>query len=156
MSKRIKTPQSLGRDYKKMLKDYFGKYLYGLMVEEKGGCVEVQVVYYDFKHVSTVRRELAQMMPEVEFTKIKRDYTDEAQKWALCKLIDDELNDAPNVPVIYVEHGDSLVKSSIFNLAVAELNQLELDDEDINYPENSLLRHCATFDDDKLRDNSWE
>ncbi len=38
--KRMKTPQSLGRDYRQMLKDYFGKFLYGLDVEEKGGIVQ--------------------------------------------------------------------------------------------------------------------
>lgn len=156
MSTRIKTPQSLGRDYKKMLKDYFGRYLYGLQVEENGGYVTVQLVYYDFKHVSTVRRELAQMMPEVEFTKIKRDYTEDAELWALRKLFDDEAEGGKNVPVIYVQHGDSFVKSSLANIARAELNQLELDDDEIDYPENSLLHHCKTFDDDKLRDNSWE
>ena len=55
--RRVKTPQSLGRDYTKMLKDYFGRYLYGLEVENKGGHVQAQVIYFDFKHIDTVRRE---------------------------------------------------------------------------------------------------
>lgn len=156
MSTRIKTPQSLGRDYKKMLKDYFGRYLYGLQVEENGGYVTVQLVYYDFKHISTVRRELAQMMPEVEFTKIKRDYTEDAELWALRKLYDGEMEGGKNIPVIYVQRGDALVRSSLTSIAQAELNQTELDEGEIDYAENSALHHCKTFDDDKLRDNSMD
>lgn len=156
MSKRIKTPQSLGRDYKKMLKDYFGKYLYGLYVEENGGYVTVQLVYYDFKHISTVRRELAQMMPEVEFTKIKREFTEDAELWALRQLFDGEQGCSKNTPVIYVQRGDSLVKSSLANIAIAELGQLELDDDEITYADNSILHACKTLDDQTLMENSWE
>ena len=156
MSKRIKTPQSLGRDYKKMLKDYFGKYLYGLQVEGKGGYVTVQLVYYDFKHISTVRRELAQMMPEVEFTKIKREFTEDAELWALRQLFDGEQEGSKNTPVIYVKRGDSLVKSSLANIAIAELGQLELDEDEITYADNSILHTCETLDDQTLMENSWE
>ena len=156
MSKRIKTPQSLGRDYKKMLKDYFGKYLYGLLVEENGGCVTVQLVYYDFKHISTVRRELALMMPEVEFTKIKRDFTDDAELWALRQIFDGEREGSENIPVIYVQRGDSLVKSSLSSIAITELNQIELDDDEITYADNSALHFCKTLDDQTLMENSWE
>lgn len=156
MSTRIKTPQSLGRDYKQMLKDYFGRYLYGLHVEEDGGCVKVQVVYYDFKHVSTVRRELAQMMPEVEFTKISRDYTEDADLWALRQLYDGEREDRKNIPVIYVQRGDSLVKTTLLSLAHNELNQLDLDDDDIDYAENSALHYCKEFDDKRLNENAWD
>ena len=85
--RRIKTPQSLGRDYKQMLKDYFGKYLYGLDVENKGGHVQAKVVYFDFKHIDTVRRDLAQMMPEVEFTKLKRDFTTDEWNYYIGKNV---------------------------------------------------------------------
>lgn len=156
MSKRIKTPQSLGRDYKKMLKDYFGKYLYGLCIEENGVYVTVQLVYYDFKHISTVRRELAQMMPEVEFTKIKREFTEDAELWALRQLFDGEQGCSKNTPVIYVQRGDSLVKSSLANIAIAELGQLELDDDEITYADNSILHDCKTLDDQRLKENAWE
>jgi hypothetical protein len=156
MSKRIKTPLSLGRDYRKMLKDYFGKYLYGLQVEENGGYVTVQLIYFDFKHISTVRRELAQMMPEVEFTKIKRDFTKDAELWALQNLYEAEMEHSENMPVIYVQHGETIVKTSIVNLAVAELSQLDLDDDEIDYEENGMLDACQTFDDERLRYNSWD
>lgn len=155
MSTRIKTPQSLGRDYKKMLKDYFGEYLYGLRVDEKGGYVTAQVVYFDFKHISTVRRELAQIMPEVEFTKLKRDYTREAHIWALEELYKAEMEHSENAPIIYVKHGDSLVKSSIVNLAEAELSQLELDDDEIDY-EGSILEDTPAYDEKRLLYNSCD
>ena len=156
MSKRIKTPQSLGRDYRKMLKEYFGKYLYGLSVEENGGYVTVQLVYYDFKHISTVRRELAQMMPEVEFTKIKREFTEDAELWALRQLFDGEQEGSKSTPVIYVQRGDSLVKSSLVNIALSELGQLELDDDEITYADNSILHTCKALDEQALKENSWD
>lgn len=150
--KRIKTPQSLGRDYRKMLKDYFGKFLYGLDVEEKGGHVQAQVIYYDFKHIDTVRRELAQMMPEVEFTKLKRDFTDTAQEWILAQMLEP---DYKHSPVIYVQRGDAIVKTTIEDLARSELCQIELDDDDVTYGEHSdlCLCHC---DDQQLKEHSWD
>ena len=154
--KRIKTPQSQGRDYKQMLKDYFGKFLYGLMVEEDGGCVKVQVCYYDFKHISTVRSELAQMMPEVEITKLKRDFTEDAELWALSQLYDGEKEDSKNTPVIYVQRGDAIVKSSLTDIARTELSQLEIEEDEIDYPEDSLLQISSKFDDTMLRANTWD
>ena len=148
----MKTPQSLGRDYKQMLKDYFGKFLYGLDIEEKGGLVQVQVVYFDFKHIDTVRRELAQMMPEVQFTKLKRDYTQTAQEWMLAKMLDPDYR---HTPVIYVERGDTLVKTTVEDLSRSELCQIELDDDDITYGEHSDLRLCCQ-DDDQLKEHSWD
>ena len=150
--KRIKTPQSLGRDYKKMLKDYFGKFLYGLDVEETGGLVQAQVIYFDFKHIDTVRRELVQMMPEVEFTKLKRDFTDTAQKWILAQMLEP---DYKHSPVIYVQRGDAIVKTTIEDLARSELCQIELDDDDVTYGEHSDLRLCCC-DDQQLKEHSWD
>jgi hypothetical protein len=151
--KRIKTTQSLGRDYKKMLKDYFGKFLYGLEVKEEGGRVQVQLVYFDFKHIDTVRRELAQMMPEVEFTKLKRDYTITAQTWALSRML---YHDYGHSPVLYVQNGDTLVKTTVRDIAMTELNQLELEEDDITYGADSDLRYCCTGDDEKLEEHSWD
>ena len=150
--KRIKTPQSQGRDYKQMLKQYFGRFLYGLEVVEKAGQVQAQVIYYDFKHIDTVRRELAQMMPEVEFTKLKRDFTMNAQEWMLARMLDP---DYLHSPVIYVQRGDALVKTTIEDLSRSELTQIELDDDDITYGEHSDLRLCCATD-DRLKENSWE
>ena len=154
--KKIKTPQSLGRDYKQMLKDYFGKFLYGLEVTETGGRPQVQLVYFDFKHIDTVRRELAQMMPEVEFTKLKRDFTNTAMVWVLSRmLIEDHMTKREKI--FYVERGDALVKSNLYDLAMTELNQLELeDDDDIPYDEQSDLRLCRNLDDSKLIEHSWD
>lgn len=151
--KRIKTPQSLGRDYKKMLKDYFGRFLYGMEVTQDGGQVQAQVIYYDFKHIDTVRRELAQMMPEVVFTKLKRDYTTAAETWALANMLS---LDYKHSPVIYVQHGDTLVKSTIRDIARSELNQLELDDDDdIDYTHDPDISCCST-DDETLQEHSWD
>ena len=150
--KRIKTTQSLGRDYKKMLKDYFGKFLYGLEVKNVGGQVQVQLIYFDFKHIDTVRRELAQMMPEVEFTKLKRDFTEQAQQWLYCQLISPDYHDAP---VVYVQRGDNLVKTTFVDIATSELSQLELDEDDITYGPNSDLRICRC-DDQTLQEHSWD
>lgn len=148
----MKTPQSQGREYKQMLKQYFGRFLFGLDVEEKGGLVQAQVIYFDFKHIDTVRRELAQMMPEVEFTKLKRDYTQTAQEWILSQMLDPDYRHSP---VIYVQRGDALVKTTIEDLSRSELTQIELDDDDITYGEHSDLRLCSS-DDQRLRENSWE
>lgn len=151
MSKRIKTPQSQGRDYKKMLQDYFGKYLYGLDVTREGGQVQAQIVYFDFKHIETVRRELAQMMPEVVFTKLKRDFTEVAQQWTLGRMLEP---DYKYQPVIYVQHGDTLVKTTVRDIACAELNQLELDDDDdIDYEHSHDLSCCQ---EEHLREHSWD
>ena len=139
--KRIKTIQSLGRDYEKMLKEYFGKFLYGLSVERSGGQVRVQVVYFDYKHIDTVRRELAQMMPEVEFAKLKREYTTAAEAWALRNMLSP---DCSNQPVVYVQQGDALVKASIRDIAIRELNLLELDDDDdIDYSSDHDIQLCC-------------
>ena len=143
--RRVKTPQSQGRDYKKMLKDYFGKFLYGLEVTHVAGQVQAQVVYYDFKHIETVRRELAQMMPEVEFVKLKRDYTEVAQQWALGSFLDPDNWDRE--PVLYVQQGDNLIKTTLRDIARAELSQLELDDDDpIDYEHSTDLRLCCNED----------
>lgn len=149
--KRIKTPQSQGRDYEKMLKDYFGKFLYGLDVEREGGQVQVQVVYYDFKHIETVRRELAQMMPEVVFTKLKRDFTTAAETWALSQML---TPDYKNPPVIFVQNGSMLIKSTLNDIAHSELNQLELEDGDVNYANDSDITFCCN--EERLRNNAWE
>lgn len=139
--KKIKTPQSQNRDYEKLLKEYFGRFLYGLSVKHEGGRVSVQLVYFDFKHISTVRRELAQMMPEVEFTKLERSYTTAAQTWALRNLL---LPDCRNEPVIYVQRGDTLVKSSLRDIAVGELSTLEIDDDDdIDYEHDHDITCCC-------------
>lgn len=152
MSKRIKTPQSQGRDYKKMLQDYFGRFLYGLDVTKDGGQVQVQLVYFDFKHIETVRRELAQMMPEVVFTRLKRDFTEVAQQWALARMLDP---DYMYQPVVYVQQGDNLIKTTVRDIARADLNQLELDDDDdIDYDHSDDLRLCCN--EENLRDNIWD
>lgn len=148
--KRIKTTQSHGRDYEKMLKDYFGKFLFGLDVEHDGGQVQVQLVYFDFKHIETVRRELAQMMPEVIFTKLKRDYTTAAETWALGQMLSPDYRHAP---VIYVKHGDTLVKSTLSDIAHSELNQLELDEDDsIDYAHDNDITLCCN--EENLRKNA--
>ena len=152
--RRVNTPQSKGRDYRKMLKEYFGKFLYGMEVEEKGGVVQAQVIYFDFKHIDTVRRELAQMMPEVEFTKLKRDFTQTAQEWIYGRMLSP---DYKNPPVIYVQRGDTLVKTTIIDLSRSELCQIELDDDDIHYsPDDHDLSCCPKNDDERLKINSWD
>lgn len=89
MSRRIKPVAAHGKDYEKRLKEYFCFHLYGLSIEDCGGQVQVQVVYEDFKHIDTVRRELAQMMPEVEFVKIRRDFTHSAEQMVSLRMHDE-------------------------------------------------------------------
>lgn len=151
MSTRIQTPQSQGRDYKQMLQDYFGRFLYGLEVTHEGGQVQAQVVYFDFKHIETVRRELAQMMPEVVFTKLKRDFTEVAQQWALARMLEPGYK---YQPVLYVQQGDTLVKTTVRDIARAELNQLEIDDDDnIDYDRSDDLSCCQ---EEHLREHAWD
>lgn len=152
MSKRIKTPQSQGRDYKQMLKDYFGRFLYGLEVTHEGGQVQAQIVYFDFKHIETVRRELAQMMPEVVFTKLKREFTEVAETWALARMLEPGYK---YQPVIYVQQGDTLVKTTVRDIARAELNQLEIDDDDnIDYDRSDDITFCCR--EENLREHAWD
>ena len=148
--RRIKTPQSQGRDYEKMLKDYFGKFLYGLDVRQDGGQVQAQIIYFDFKHIDTVRRELAQMMPEVEFTKLRRDFTTAAETWALRNMI---MPDYKHEPVIYVQKGEALVKSTVRDIARADLVQLELEDGDIDYTGDFDITCCRP---ELLREHAWD
>ncbi|MBR6140914.1 MAG: hypothetical protein IKQ37_04020 [Bacteroidaceae bacterium] len=149
--KRIKTPQSQGRDYEKMLKEYFSFHLHGMEVKEEGGRVQVQIVYNDYKHIDTVRRELAQMMPEVEFTKLRREFTESAVMWTLNRMYWDLRGEF--TPVIYVQHGDTLTKTTLSDIAYADLNQLELDDDD-SIPYTADERKMSDADD--LRRNAWE
>ena len=148
--RRIKTPQSQGRDYEKMLKDYFGKFLYGLDVRQDGGQVQAQIIYFDFKHIDTVRRELAQMMPEVEFTKLRREFTTAAETWALRNMI---MPDYKHEPVIYVQKGEALVKSTVRDIARADLVQLELEDGDIDYTGDFDITCCRP---ELLREHAWD
>ena len=148
--RRIKTPQSQGRDYEKMLKDYFGKFLYGLDVTQDGGQVQAQIIYFDFKHIDTVRRELAQMMPEVEFTKLRRDFTTAAETWALRNMI---MPDYKHEPVIYVQKGEALVKSTVRDIARADLVQFELEDGDIDYTGDFDITCCRP---ELLREHAWD
>ena len=148
--KRFKTPQSQGRDYEKMLKDYFGKFLYGLDVRQDGGQVQAQIIYFDFKHIDTVRRELAQMMPEVEFTKLRREFTTAAETWALRNMI---MPDYKHEPVIYVQKGEALVKSTVRDIARADLVQLELEDGDIDYTGDFDITCCRP---ELLREHAWD
>lgn len=153
MSTRIKSRLPKQRDYEQMLKDYFGFHLYGLEVTETGGQVQAQVIYCDFKHIDTVRKELAQMMPEVEFTKLRRDFTMHAQGWVLLRLTTDDYKQY--APVIYVQHGDTLVKTTLQDIACSELRQLELDDEDekeIRYDDYDRKERS----DIELKQNAWE
>lgn len=150
--KRIKTTQSQNRDYEKLLKKYFGRFLYGLSVEREGGQVRAQIVYFDYKHIDTVRRELAQMMPEVEFVKLKRQYTIAAETWALHQMLSPDWHCEP---VIYVQQGDILVKSTLRDIAISELRQLELDEDDeIDYANDGSLACCCN--EANLRDNSFD
>ena len=151
MSRRIKTPTAQGRDYEQILKDYFGFHLYGLHVMNEGNRIKVQIVYEDFKHIDTVRRELAQMMPEVEFIKLLRNYTYAAKAWALGKMVvgDSDFNE----PVVWVQRGNAIVQSSLDDIACEELNQLDLEDsDDIRYDEHNL----TVADDFKLEQQAWD
>lgn len=150
--KRIKTTQSQNRDYEKLLKEYFGRFLYGLSVEREGGQVRASIVYFDYKHIDTVRRELAQMMPEVEFTKIKRDYTEAAETWALRQMLSP---DCSHQPVLYLQQGDTLVRSTLRDIAIIELRQLELDeDDDIDYSRDTDIACCCN--ENNLYNNSFD
>ena len=115
-----------------------------------GGQVQVQLIYFDFKHIETVWRELAQMMPEVVFTKLKRDYTTAAETWALGQMLSPDYR---NKPVIFLKKGDTLVKSTLSDIAHWELNQLELEDDDIDYTDDHDIACCCN--EEKLRENSW-
>lgn len=153
--KRIKTKPDNGRNYGQMLKDYFGFHLCGMEVKEEGGQMQAQVVYEDFKHIDTVRRELAQMMPEVEFTKLRRDYTESACLWALSRIMWEEPCPKEHTPVVFVKRGDNIMRTTLRDIAINELRQLELDEDDereIRYTDSEM----KVPDDDHLRQNSWD
>ena len=153
--KRVQTKPDDGRDYGQMLKDYFGYHLQGMEVREEGGQMQAQIIYTDFRHIDTVRRELAQMMPEVEFTKLRREYTDSAIKWALNKVMWEEPHPKDTTPIIYVRRGENIVRTTLRDIAYAELRQLEFDADDereFHYTESEL----QIPDNEHLRQNSWD
>lgn len=151
MSRRIKTVSGNGRDYNAILKEYFGFHLCGLEIKDEGGQMQVQLVYLDFKHIDTVRRELAQMMPEVEFVKIRRDYTESTIAWALSQMMWE--SERHPSPTIYVQRGKTLVQTTIRDIATTELNQLELDEDD-NIPYTDYEK-CLPKE-DRLQENAWD
>jgi hypothetical protein len=58
-------------------------------------------------------------------------------------------------PVIYVQQGDTLVKTTVRDIARAELNQLEIDDDDpIDYDHSDDLSCCCQ--EDHLREHAWD
>ena len=150
MSKVIRKQQSVGKDYAETLREYFGFHLTGLDVNEDGGETQVQLVYCDYKHIDTVRRELAQMLPEVEFVKIRRDFTESAMLYALKKMMG-RFDPHFEEPTLYVKHQDgTLVPTDLMGLARTALRRVELDeDDDIQYSEFDM----QVSDDDSLRRN---
>ena len=149
MSKKVTTAAN-GGNYWERLKAYFGHHIEGLDVTTYAGEVQAQVVYCDFKHIDTVRRELHQMMPEVNFTKLKRNFTSPAIMWALSEMIEDEINHP--CPKLYCENDEGhLVPIDLMDLAMQELRTLELDQEDnIHYTDLEL----KMFDDGDLISNA--
>ncbi|RRD02676.1 hypothetical protein [Prevotella sp. OH937_COT-195] len=122
-----------------------------MSVEDCGGQIQVQVFYEDFKHIDTVRRELTQMMPEVEFVKIRRGFTHSAERMVLCRMHDEDPRHP--VPTIYVKRGKTLVEASLRDIVLAELVQLELDDDDeITYTDTERNVPC----DDYLSQNAYD
>ena len=92
------------------------------------------------------------MMPEVEFTKIRRDFTISAERWVIDQMIINDV-DHPE-PTIFVkrDNGD-LTLSSLWDIACAELRQLDLDDEEDKIPYNDDERKGC--DDDMLFTNAY-
>lgn len=147
MATRIKRNQT---SYADRLKAYFGARLEGLAVTEEGSAPKIDVVYTDFKHIDQVRSDLKGMMPEVEFTKLKRVYTQSAMQWVLAQMLD---NDFFREPTIYVKHGGILQLSSLADIATTELDQLNLDESDrIPYTESEM----TVIGDDALMTNAEE
>ena len=76
-----------------------------------------------------------------------------AQALALLPLTTDYCNHY--APLIYVQHGDTLVKTTLQDIASSELRQLELDDEDekeIRYDDYDRKERS----DVELKQNSWD
>lgn len=153
MSKLIRKPETQANNHEERLKEYFGQHLNGLRVMEDGGEIQVEIIYCDFKHIDNVRRELAQMMPEVEFTKLRRDFTYSAIRYALgCMVTADE--ECFEEPEIYVKQRDgSITPTSLREIASTALRQVELDENDnIPYYEDDL----RTPNDEQLRSNAQD
>ena len=151
MSRLISKSVLLTKSYEERLKEYFGFHLNGMRVTEDGGEIQVEVVYCDFKHIDTVRRELTQMMPEVEFVKLRRDFTISACAYALSNM---EQDDDKNfrAPEIYVkQHDGSIVPTTLSDIARTALRHVELEDDDqICYSDYEL----QMFSDEQLRSNA--
>lgn len=150
MSTRIKKTTADG-SHAERLKKYFGFHLLGLDIREDAGNIQAQIVYEDFKHIDTVRSELAQMMPEVEFVKIKRVFSLEAIAWSLYMMMSDRTHHPE--PELYQKlPNGNLAPTDIMKIGEAELRQLELDDtDDIPYSEEDLNR---SYSDNMLSANA--
>ena len=138
MSNRVKTESCSLIDYEQRLKEYFSFHLDGLEVNCDGGEIQVQIVYCDFKHLDIVRRELKEMFPEVEFLKIKRNYTFAAECWIYAQMMNCPW-DYPE-PTLYVENEEGhLVMTDLSEIARKALRPLNLiDDDKIPYDANDL------------------
>ena len=95
------------------------------------------------------------MMPEVEFTKLRRDYTESACLWALSRIMWNEPTPNEHTPVIFVQRGENIMRTTLRDIAMNELRQLELDEDDereIRYTDFEK----SIPDDEHLRQNSWD
>lgn len=63
--------------------------------------------------------------------------------------------DYKNPPVIYVKRGEDIIKTHMLDLAQSELCQLELEDGDIDYPDDCDLCLCSD-DDETLQDHTCD
>lgn len=152
MSKRIKKTTANG-SHAERVKKYFGFHLLGLDIREDAGDIQAQIVYEDFKHIDTVRSELAQMMPEVEFVKIKRTFSLEAIGWSLYKMMTDRVDHQE--PELYQKlPNGNLAPTNLMQIGEADLRQLELDDtDDIFYSEEDRHR---SYSDKMLSANAFD
>lgn len=103
-----------------MLREYFGKSLRSLHVNESVLCIHANVCYDNFKTEYTVRRELMELLPMVRI-ELERGYTDDVMLDAIyCADLEDK--------TIYVSGiGGVLKPTTLHEFLIEYLDNRELE-----------------------------
>ena len=102
-----------GREVEERINEYFGGAKHSVTVNMVGRTAVVSIKYEDFRTMKRVRRDLEDMIPNLEIINIEREFTDEAYLRVVHELLDKETE-------IYVKEGDGTLKATNIGLLLDE------------------------------------
>lgn len=95
------------------IKDYFGEREYEANVTMIGRMADVSISYEDFKPTRKVRRELEDMMDNVEITSLERRYSERTY----LKTLDELMSEGRE---IYIKEDDGSLKKTSITMLIEE------------------------------------